>query len=188
MSDQISAGEGRTAPKTPLPWCSPHPPPAPSPPQPQPGPGGARGTHEGGGETPGNPHQTPFTEGAGRAQVFWGAISGVPSCQCQPRWGSLGLRVPLFPPHSPLLTPPLSGTGGKQQHRGGCGTARGVQRGAEGDPTTLTPLPGAGGVGDTLRGDEGSVSIPRRDHVAQFRRLPAPSLLFILSGIRAGAL
>lgn len=87
---QISSGEGRTAPKTPLPWCP-------------------LLSHTPGGGTTGNLHQTPGTEGAGRAQGFGAAISGVPSCQCQPRWGSLGLGPPLFPPHSPPLAPSQRG-------------------------------------------------------------------------------
>lgn len=60
----------------------------------------------------------------------------------------------------------------------------------KGDPTNLLPNPGTGWGEDTLWGGgvNGPCPSPQIDHVAQFSRLPVASLLFILSGTRAGDL
>lgn len=210
VGGQISAGEGSANPKTtqcPLPRCTPHwhspllghtrgwcPPRS-----------GREGGRWGGQEaatllqTTGYLHQILFTEGAcggGGAHIL-GATFRVLSCQCQPRWGRLGLGVTLFPPPAvPLLTPPSTWGGADSSVMEWAGMQESSQRlGCTGRGVRVTPptcsqtlVLGGGRTHSGVGGVNGPCPSPQIDHVAQFSRLPVASLLFILSGTRAGDL
>lgn len=134
--------------------------------------------------------------GGGGAHIL-GATFRVLSCQCQPRWGRLGLGVTLFPPPAvPLLTPPSTWGGADSSVMEWAGMQESSQRlGCTGRGVRVTPptcsqtlVLGGGRTHSGVGGVNGPCPSPQIDHVAQFSRLPVASLLFILSGTRAGDL